>query len=390
MTSTLMSVNVGPERSQLSSLKLVHAAETITGGIASYLRDLVRLQLLSCHAGQITVVAPASQCDFLRPAGNVQIVGFDDRGGRLTNALRMARKVQEVVSLQRPHVVHAHSTFAGAVLRPKLSLRRNGVSLIYCPHGWAFERGGSQFTRRAAQWVERGLAPHCDAIVCISGHELQTARRHGIPEDKLVLVRNGVSQTAPTPLADQPGVAWPPGVRRVLFIGRFDKQKGVDVLARAIARLQGKAFAYLIGGSVVGGTVLTSVPPNAKVCGWMSAAQLESFYKSADVIVIPSRWEGFSLTATEAMRAGLPVIASRVGGLAEVVHDGVTGALFPPENEDALVETLLRLTDRQLRAMGEAGRQRVLEHFTMDRVHNELCELYSRCPAATMPVGEYA
>jgi glycosyltransferase involved in cell wall biosynthesis len=390
MASTLMSVNVGPERSQLSSLKLVHAAETITGGIASYLRDLVRLQLLSFHAGQITVVAPESQCDFLRPAGNVQIVGFDDRGGRITNALRMARKVQEVVTLQKPHVVHAHSTFAGAVLRPKLSLRRNGVSLIYCPHGWAFERGGSQFTRRAAHWVERGLAPHCDAIVCISGHELQTARRHGIPEDKLVLVRNGVSLTAPTPLADQPGVAWPPGVRRVLFIGRFDKQKGVDVLARAIARLQGKAFAYLIGGSVVGGSVLTSVPPNAKVCGWMSAGQLESFYKSADVIVIPSRWEGFSLTATEAMRAGLPVIASRVGGLAEVVHDGVTGALFPPENEDALVETLLRLTDRQLRAMGEAGRQRVLEHFTMDRVHNELCELYSRCPAATMPVGEYA
>ncbi len=118
------------------------------------------------------------------------------------------------------------------------------------------------------------------------------------------------------------------------------------------------------------------MPPNARTTGWLSPSEIEAFYQSADIVVVPSRWEGFGLIAVEAMRAGLPVIASRVGGLPEIVEDGVTGLLIPPEDTAALVNALRDLSYERLSAMGRAGRERFQRHFTLDRVHRQITELY--------------
>jgi glycosyltransferase involved in cell wall biosynthesis len=116
--------------------------------------------------------------------------------------------------------------------------------------------------------------------------------------------------------------------------------------------------------------------------GWLPPAEIEAFYRSADVVVVPSRWEGFGLIAVEAMRAELPVIASRVGGLPEIVVDGETGVLIPPADKGALVRALRDLSDEKLAAMGRAGRQRFLRYFTLDRVHRQIAELYASAEAA--------
>jgi len=131
-----------------------------------------------------------------------------------------------------------------------------------------------------------------------------------------------------------------------------------------------------VGDAVLGDAPLSSMPPNAQATGWLSPAEIEAFYRSADVVAIPSRWEGFGLIAVEAMRAELPVIASRVGGLPEIVDDGVTGVLIPPDDKAALVSALRDIPDERLAAMGRAGRQRFLRHFTLDRVHRQIAELY--------------
>jgi alpha-maltose-1-phosphate synthase len=70
------------------------------------------------------------------------------------------------------------------------------------------------------------------------------------------------------------------------------------------------------------------------------------------------------------------VIASRVGGLSEIIDDGVTGVLIPPQNVEALVSALRDLPDERLDAMGRAGRQRFLRHFTLERVHRQITDLY--------------
>jgi glycosyltransferase involved in cell wall biosynthesis len=94
------------------------------------------------------------------------------------------------------------------------------------------------------------------------------------------------------------------------------------------------------------------------------------------------------LTAVEAMRAGLPVIASRVGGLVEVVEHGVTGLLVEPGSR-ALVDAIRSVGTESLRSMGEAGRQRFAEHFTLDRMHAQLTALYQRVCAQRGSTGEF-
>lgn len=249
-------------------------------------------------------------------------------------------------------------------------------AVVYCAHGWAFERDTSKGSRFIARTLERVLARWCDAIVCISRHEMLAAERIGIAREKLLLISNGIPRENPRVAPVPPAVHWPEGKRRVLFVGRFDRQKGTDLLLAALSQLQDTTFCYLVGERVLGDSDTQSMPPNARVTGWLSPAEIEVFYQSADVVVVPSRWEGFGLIAVEAMRAGLPVVASRVGGLTEIVEDGVTGVLLPPEDVDALVRALSEIPPDRLATMGRAGRQRFLRLFTLERVHQQISDLY--------------
>jgi glycosyltransferase involved in cell wall biosynthesis len=364
-----------------ASFRIVHAAENIKGGVGTYLRDLVVAQRASFGDGAITMVVPRSQSDILASPHGVEIVTFDDHGPRWRSTLRLASRMREVMARADVSVVHLHSTFAGLALRPLLhwvpSAKNHRPAVVYCAHGWSFDRETSAISNQLAMTLERALAPACDAIVCISEHEMRLARRAGIPSRRLAHIGNGIPLQRPVAsLARRP--EWPDDRRRVLFVGRFDRQKGVDILIDALRELRESTFAYLVGSSVLGDGVPLELPDNVRTTGWLSAPELAAYYESADVLVAPSRWEGFGLTAVEAMRAGLPVIASRVGGLAEVVEDGVTGLLVEPNSSGTLVNAIRGLGTESLRSMGEAGRRRFVERFTLERMHGQLLELYGR------------
>jgi glycosyltransferase involved in cell wall biosynthesis len=205
---------------------------------------------------------------------------------------------------------------------------------------------------------------------------MRAAVRCGLPRNRLVLICNGVPREAPVTGHHLDAVQWPPGMRRILFVGRFDRQKGVDVLLEAMGHLRNEAFAYLAGAAVLGDSAASQLPDNVRTTGWLSPARLESYYRTADVLVIPSRWEAFGLIAAEGMRAGLPIVATRVGALPELVDDGVTGVIVPPNDSRELAAAIRGLTDSQIATMGSAGREVFLHRFTMDRVHRQLLELY--------------
>jgi glycosyltransferase involved in cell wall biosynthesis len=360
--------------------RVVHAAENIKGGVGTYLRDLLVAQRASFGDGVVIAVVPETQSGILESPAGVEIVTFDNRGPRWLSTLRLARRMREVMARADASVVHLHSTFAGLALRPLLRWMRTELSsppVVYCAHGWSFDRETSAISKRIAIWLEKALAPLCDAIVCISWHEMWLARTAGISSEKLFHISNGVPREAPVPSPRPPEPQWPAGKRRVLFVGRFDRQKGLDIVAEAVAELGDSVFAYLVGDSVLGDGEPLRLPENARATGWLTAAELTSYYESADVLVAPSRWEGFGLIAAEAMRAGLPVIATRVGGLAEIVEHGVTGLLIEPGSRQALVNAMRALELRSPKLMGEAGRQRFLRHYTLDRAHAQLSALYS-------------
>ena len=358
----------------MSNIKVLHCAETIKGGIATYLRDLLPLQRQSWGAGSVVVLIPASQRAELVAPDGVLVECYDDQGSRPLNALRLALRVWSLYRHLRPQVIHLHSTFAGAIARPLLWLGRCKAKVIYCAHGWAWDRPMSPFKTRLVQWFERLQAYCCDGIVCISEHERATALAAGLPADRLHVVTNAVAAVAPP--AEPVPLPWPAGKLRMLFVGRFDRQKGIDLLYQALPQLQDDVFALLAGGAVLADSELPPPPANAAELGWLTPGQLQTLFAEADLLVVPSRWEGFGLIATEAMRASLAVLASRVGGLGEIVVDGQTGALVEPGDATALVSAVRRYSREQWQQMGRAGRQRFEQQFVMERLHRQLANCY--------------
>ncbi len=362
------------------TVRILHCAETIKGGIASYLRELIPLQCAEFGAANVVALIPASQAGELPVPPGVRVALFDDARGRVGNALALARQAVALARSFRPTVAHVHSTFAGATVRPALALGYRKARVVYCPHGWAWDRPMGRLSRRLACLTERLLAHLSDQIVCISAHEVGTARLCGIPADKLALVPNAVNAVSPDPRALARPLAWPEGVRRILFVGRLDQQKGVDVLWRALEKLGPGAHALVAGAAVLADDAAAQLPRNATLVGWVGPGELETLFAQAELLVVPSRWEGFGLVAAEAMRSGLPVVASAVGGLTEVVEHGVTGLLVEPGSPDALADAIGGLTPADLARMGRAGRERVQAHFTMPRLHRDLCAVYRAEP----------
>lgn len=361
-------------------LKILHVAETAQGGVGSYIEEIAPLQADLYGQRKVRVVMPAEHAGHFRKLGRVSLHTFPTEGiGRLRAMLRMTATALKLVRQWRPDVVHLHSTYAGFALRPLLALLPRGPRVVYCAHGWAFDREGSGRVNAALQAVERIWSRWCDAVICISRHDFDSGRRAGIAAQRMVVVMNGIADVAQQEPAGEP---WPNDGLRILFVGRLDRQKGVDVLYEALRRLGPRASALVVGSAVVAGERGATAPDNARVLGWLPRERVAAYYRAAQVLVVPSRWEGFGLVALEAMRAGRAVIASKVGGLPEVVDDGVSGLLFSPglgpQPAADLAGMLEGLSVEQLQAMGEAGRARFEKLFHIRRVGAELDVLYQQ------------
>jgi glycosyltransferase involved in cell wall biosynthesis len=174
--------------------------------------------------------------------------------------------------------------------------------------------------------------------------------------------------------------------------GRLIEQKGIDVLLDAFpAVLQRHPAAHLV---VIGdGPLRASLAERAirqglgrrvRFAGWIPEAR--PAMAVCDVMVMPSRWEGFGLTALEAMAAARPLVASDVDALPEIVLDGVTGLLVPPDNASALASALNSLLNRPAWAatLGAAARRRVLEDFSVEKMACATQALYTEIVAADL------
>jgi glycosyltransferase involved in cell wall biosynthesis len=204
----------------------------------------------------------------------------------------------------------------------------------------------------------RLLARRVRVAVAVSGSLAETVRGLGVANVRVI--RNGVEVLADAPDSE----AEPP---EILFVGRLIPEKGVAELVEAA---DGRNLV------VVGDGPLRAEVPEA--LGFLSGAELEERFARAAVVVCPSRREGFGLVCAEAMARARPVVASAVGGLTELVADGETGLLVPPQDPPALrsaIDSLL--ADRALRRrMGEAGRKRIAELCDWDTVVDAYLEAY--------------
>jgi glycosyltransferase involved in cell wall biosynthesis len=355
-------------------MRVLHIAETIKGGIATYLNDLVPLQLNDESFEDVQMLIPRQHESSIHLPSRRQVLF--ERPSRSAGVLNLTCAIVRQIRRDPPDIIHAHSTFAGAIVRALPHVPGFGVPpIVYCPHGWACDRRAPALVNWAAAQLERVLARRAERIVAISTHERVRAAEIHIPDDRVALVRNGRGETST--FASGERAAWRDDRRKVLFVGRLDPQKGIDVLMRAVAGLEQHLSVRIIGDAVVSnGNISRLTSAHVSFLGWQNEDVIAAHLAACDLVALPSRWEGFSLVAVEAMRARKPVIATAVGGLREIVVDQKTGALVPAGDAAAFRAALLRWSEVELAEMGKRGRERYRQLFTMERVHRELKELY--------------
>lgn len=355
--------------------RVVHATESAIGGISSYIDDLANLQQDAYGEGSIRIVLPETHAGCLTQIGVDMVRPFPEQGNRILNSLALAKKVLSLIRSFQPDVVHVHSTYAGFVLRPFIRLLPRRPRVVYCPHGWGFKRDSSVAMKRIVGRIEHALSGLSDAIVCTSNGEYDSAMDIGIDQRRLALIMNGIP---PLGQGSTGEIDWVDQRLRLLFVGRFDRQKGIDLFVDAMRQLQDVAFARVIGAPVVDGEEISDLPDNVRLEGWQSRERLLAYYHAADLLVMPSRWEGFGLVAAEAMRSGLPVLGTRIGGLSDIVEHGVTGWLVEPGSAQAIVDAVASLDRDDLPRMGEAARLRFQRMFSSGRMFADMHGLYER------------
>ncbi|PJB72097.1 MAG: glycosyltransferase family 1 protein [Alphaproteobacteria bacterium CG_4_9_14_3_um_filter_47_13] len=350
-------------------MKILHVCETVKGGLASYLNELVPAQQKALGANNVCLLVPDTHKDCLIGMGNIHTFKRLNRKSGLIHLVVAYIRDMWVI---RPDIVHVHSTFAGVIvrmLRPFFFY----TPIIYCPHGWAMDMEQSSVRKTIIEKLEWLLSFFCEKIIAISEYERKGGIAAGIRADKLITVYNGIAAKVPAFTS----ITWEDERLKVLFVGRFDRQKGVDVLLEAVAPLQNEITLKLVGEAVAGDeTFDMSCYPFAEQLGWLQVPEISAWLAQCDVAVVPSRWEGFGLVAIEAMRMGKPVIASKVGGLAEILTDGESGVYVPPNDSEALRQALQSLGKNTLAQMGRSGRNRFLERLTSEKTIAQVMSLY--------------
>lgn len=218
-------------------------------------------------------------------------------------------------------------------------------------------------------------------IAANSRQGIQNAIKLGIPAERLFFLPNVVDTGYFRPLTYRKRHQV-----RLLLVGRLVHQKRVDRFLTVLAKIRAIAEVPVSGLIVGDGPLRSILEQQAKALGLLpdgvefrgQVSDMRPIYKEADILVLTSDWEGTPNVILEAMASGLPVVATKVGGVPEVVQHELTGYLVHPDDEDSMVDVLLRLIhEPSLREeMGASGRAYVEKHHSLQRLPFLLQELY--------------
>lgn len=276
-------------------------------------------------------------------------------------------------SLQRPHAVMFH-TLGEVKNRARISEEEPAVRIHH----------------------ERNIARRATAIVTASDHERTLLERYyGADPQRMHTIPCGVDLDLFRPLdqeASRLKLGMHPARPVVLWVGRLEKLKGVDILVEAMSQLASRNFTLLIVGGDDRAHALRheleqlaeslGIGPNVRFEGAVAHDRLPLYYSAADVCVVPSYYESFGLVAVEAMACATPVIASRVGGLVSTVQDGVSGYLIPWRCPEPFAEKLeVLLGNPELRDNFARAARKSVDRFRWRSVALQVATVYDRVVA---------
>lgn len=328
----------------------VGGAEISLANLLGALDPAIEVRVMGTHPEVVERIAAA------RP-GTATIRTPEVRGVRDLGAILATRRA---IAADRPDILHASLSSPWACRYAILAaatvpgVRIVAVEQLVLPIP-------TERVRRLKRASSRRLAAHI-AVGAASARAVEADA--GLPPRSVRTIHNGVpDRPLPPPSPDAPHPA-------AVTLARLDPVKGLDVLARAVAAIPA-LHATVIGRGpeedlLAREAAALGVADRFVLAGWRDDPG--PALADADLFVLPSRAEGLPLSICEAMLAGLAVVASDVGSVREVVEDGVTGLLVPPDDAAALTAAIRALVDDPARraAMGAAGRDRAVAGFTVD------------------------
>jgi glycosyltransferase involved in cell wall biosynthesis len=350
--------------------RVLHLSEFTKGGIETHLNEVLKYQANN-HDIYLMVSEYNSNRDTLQISPDRLIMYPYKR--KLKYFLGAMRSIQRTVREIQPDIIHVHGTFAGLFLRTLFFLQKQRPVIIYCSHGWSFLMDIRPWKKRLYAWVEKVLSIRTDYMISISKYEYQMAMNYGLSPKKSVIVYNGVSDVPASKLH-------PFQVNKekinLLYVGRFDRQKGFDLLLEVFNEQQfTDVVLYLIGEPVLE-EISYDYPDNAVALGWIDHSEIDRYMKACDAVIVPSRWEGFGIVAIEALRNKKPVIASNRGALPEIIQHGVNGYLFDFAHKEELASLVRALNKDKLELMGKAGEEIFHHKFHSDSMNKQIERLY--------------
>jgi glycosyltransferase involved in cell wall biosynthesis len=338
---------------------LGHPTTVVLGGTGMVSREL--------EAGGIPVISLRHLCRQVNPWQDAMAV----------------RELAKAVKSFQPDLVSAHTAKAGCIAR--LACSGTGIPVVYSPHGWAITDRISRGQGLIYRLVERATAPLAAGIVNVCEYEQKLAQQYGIGSPRQhCVIRNGV------PEAEEGQRAWP-GLNppHIVMVARFEQPKDHATLVEALGKVQDLPWSLSLVGDgplqpeVRARVVRLGMAERVHFAG--HTEQVAEALAAAQIFVLSSRSEAFPRSILEAMRAGLPVVASDVGGVREAVTDGHNGYVVPKQSTESLTAALGRLIGDagERERMGANGRRRFEEQFTFGRMLTETVSLYQE--VAGMP-----
>jgi glycosyltransferase involved in cell wall biosynthesis len=373
-------------------MRVLHVMEATIGGTRRHIGDVVRGQV--ARGIDVHLVASAlRQHDFEGDLARLEHVGAHVT--RLPMVRRIApgldfahcRFLARHMEAIRPDIVHTHSSKAG-VLGRTASIATGIGKRVHTPHTFAFlfDAMFSRLHRALFRGIESYLSGETQAVIAVSESEARTFRSSGVvPESRIRVVANGIDPEAWG--GAQPITRASLGLREDLpaaaVVGLLNVAKGQDLALEMLAEPGLERLQILFVGH---GEMREELEASARRLGVEERVRFLGFrtdvsalLATADFTLMPSRWEGMPSIVLESMACARPVVATTVDGARDLVEHGRTGLLAREISAESLAEAtrdLLARSREERHAMGERGRRRVLERYSLAAMVDGLIEVY--------------
>lgn len=355
---------------------LITRADPI-GGAQIHVRDLALAVREHGHRAAVITSGRGPLIDGFRQAGvPVFVLRHLTAPIRPWSDVRALGEVRAAIAEIKPDLVAAHSSKAGILGR--LAARYLRIPVVFTVHGWAFTPGVPGPRAAVYRRLERMVGPLASRLITVSEFDRQLALQTRVADpNRIVTVHNGMPDVAPDLRADPRRT--PP---RIVMVARFEPQKDHATLIRALGGLTAQLWELDLVGEGPGMPAMRALAAELGIADRIrflgQRMDVQRLLGAAQIATLITNWEGLPLSILEAMRAGLPVVASDVGGIAETIREGESGYLVRRGAVDQVRDRIGRLLlDPALRGrFGHAGRSLYERQFTLEHCVTRTLAVY--------------